>query len=580
MSVDSPPATVRTRSADVASVPAEPRGPGLRTMRPSRRTALLAVFVALLAYVVVWPLIQLQQRAFEHGGRGYSIAFGTDGVIRVIRDTVVLSGASTLIATVLGTGLAWAVTRLPSWLQWMRVLPLLPIVLPMVAVVLGWGFLLSPRPGFLNTALRQLPWWSHLESGPVDVYSFWWIVVITGFALTAFVYLFVSAGVQNVSADHIEAAHASGATATRVFFTVVLPLLRPSLIQGIGVAFLLGVGQFTAPLLLGSNVGIDVVATWMLMFTANSPIDYGAAGAMGSPLLVIGLVVIVGQRAALGDQRRFVTHGGKGFRTAGKPSVFASLAIGLYFLLSTLLPLMALVLVAISPFWSGSPRDFTLANIRTVLTDDRIVGALQTSVVASVGAALIVLPIGFTAAVVLVRNQQNRILKWLLDVLIALPLGVPAVVFGVGFLLAYSTAPFILYGTTWVVVLVYATLMLPFATRTLTSGLIALGETYTEASRTCGATPVQTWLRVVVPLLRGSIAGAGAIIFVMLTHEFSASLLVRAPTVQVMGTLLYDYWTNGQFPVVAAMALVMTIVTGLGVCIAMFVGGRNAMQTL
>ena len=81
-------------------------------------------------------------------------------------------------------------------------------------------------------------------------------------------------------------------------------------------------------------------------------------------------------------------------------------------------------------------------------------------------------------------------------------------------------------------------------------------------------------------MLRGSIAGAGAIIFVMLTHEFSASLLVRAPTVQVMGTLLYDYWTNGQFPVVAAMALVMTIVTGLGVCIAMFVGGRNAMQTL
>ena len=104
--------------------------------------------------------------------------------------------------------------------------------------------------------------------------------------------------------------------------------------------------------------------------------------------------------------------------------------------------------------------------------------------------------------------------------------------------------------------------------------------TYTEASRTCGATPVQTWLWIVVPLLRGSIAGAGAIIFVMLTHEFSASLLVRPPTVQVMGALLYDYRINGQFPVVAAMALVMLIVAGLGVCVAMFVGGRKAMQSL
>ncbi|MDT0202702.1 iron ABC transporter permease [Nocardioides sp. AE5] len=540
----------------------------------------LAAFVAVLAYFVVWPLVMLQQRAVEDGGRGYDVAFNTDGVGQVIWDTILLAGASTLIATVLGTGLAWAVTRLPSWLQWMRVLPLLPIVMPMVAVVLGWTFLLSPRPGFLNSLMRKLPWWNDLDSGPVDVYSFWWIVLITGFALTAFVFLFVSTGMQNVSADHVEAAHTNGARGTRAFFTIVFPLLRPSLIQGIGVSFLLGIGQFTAPLLLGANSGIDVVATWMLMFTASSPIDYGAAAAIGSPLLVVGLVVIVAQRVALGDQGRFVTHGGKGFRSAGKPSVWAVLAVGFYFLVSTLLPLLALVVVALSPYWTGTPDTFTLDNIKTVLTDDRIVDAIRTSIVASLGAALLILPVGFVAALVMVRNQHNRVLRWLLDVIVALPLGVPAVVFGVGFLLAYTTGPFILYGTTWVMVLVYATLMLPFATRTLLSGLIALGDTYIAASRTCGASPFQTGLRILMPLLRGSIAGAGAIIFVMLTHEFSASLLVRAPTVQVMGTLLYDYWTNGMFPVVAAMALVMTAVTGIGVAIAMLIGGRNVMQNL
>ena len=49
--------------------------------------------------------------------------------------------------------------------------------------------------------------------------------------------------------------------------------------------------------------------------------------------------------------------------------------------------------------------------------------------------------------------------------------------------------------------------------------------------------------------------------FVLLTHEFAASLLVRAPTTQVMGTVLFDYWTNGSYPLVAAIALVMTVVT-------------------
>ncbi len=45
--------------------------------------------------------------------------------------------------------------------------------------------------------------------------------------------------------------------------------------------------------------------------------------------------------------------------------------------------------------------------------------------------------------------------------------------------------------------------------------------------------------------------------FVLLTHEFTASLLVRSSTMDVMGTVLYTQWTNGNYPVVAAIALVM-----------------------
>ena len=64
-----------------------------------------------------------------------------------------------------------------------------------------------------------------------------------------------------------------------------------------------------------------------------------------------------------------------------------------------------------------------------------------------------------------------------------MPLGIPAVVFGVGFLLTYTQEPFILYGTRWVIILVYVTLMLPFTTRMQLSGMVALGDTYLEASR-------------------------------------------------------------------------------------------------
>ena len=57
-----------------------------------------------------------------------------------------------------------------------------------------------------------------------------------------------------------------------------------------------------------------------------------------------------------------------------------------------------------------------------------------------------------------------------------MPLGIPAVVFGVGFLLTYTQEPFFLYGTRWVIILVYVTLMLPFTTRMQLAGMVALGD--------------------------------------------------------------------------------------------------------
>jgi iron(III) transport system permease protein len=180
----------------------------------------------------------------------------------------------------------------------------------------------------------------------------------------------------------------------------------------------------------------------------------------------------------------------------------------------------------------------------------------------------------------LVRGRRHPVLRLIGDVVTALPLGIPAVIFGVGFLLTYTEPPFILYGTRTVIILVYIVLMLPFATRMQMTGLLSLGETYAEASAVSGASPLVTNLRIIVPLLRPVILSSVALMFILLTHEFAASLLVRATTTQVMGTVLFDLWSNGSYPLVAAMALLMTLVTGLGVAVAMLIGGRNVLDNL
>jgi iron(III) transport system permease protein len=542
----------------------------------------LLVFLAGVAYLVVMPLFRLQALALEDGARGYRNAFSRPAMAETLRTTIGLALGSLTIAMVLGTLLAWAATRLPPRLRVLRVLPILPIVVPAVASVLGWTFLFSPRPGYLNALLRTLPWWNHLDEGPVDIYTLPWIIIITGFGLTAFVYLFVSAGFENINAELIEAAQVSGSSQLGVFFRVTLPLLRPVLVYGGGVALLLGLGQFTGPLLLGRNAGINVLTTDMFLSVSQSPVDYGTAAAIGSPLLLFGISVVVLQKVILGDHSRFVTHGGKAFRGGSKPSKLAAVGIIAYSFVATILPVFALAVVSLSRFWSGKidAGNFTLDHFRRVFEDSRITEAISTSLIASLVAVAIALPIGFIASSLLLRGRRFPVVRATIDFIVAMPLGVPAVIFGVGFLFAYTRPPLILYGTRWVIILVYVTLMLPFTTRMQLSGMVALGDSYVEASRVSGAGALRTNTRILLPLMRATLGGAAALMFVLLTHEFAASLLVRSPTTNTMGTILYDYFVNGSYPLVAAIALVMSLVTAAGVLLALVLGGRDVFDKL
>jgi iron(III) transport system permease protein len=554
---------------------APPRALRLERLLP--RLGIVA-FIGALGYLTVLPLIRLQYLALKDGAQAYSDAYTRPGWWTTVKWTIELGLGSLAVALVVGTALAWAANSLPPRLGFLKVIPILPIVVPAVASVLGWAFLLSPHPGYLNQLLRLLPWWSGDFEGPGDIYTLPWIIIITGLALASFIYLFVSSGFENINGELIEAAQVSGSSRTGVFFRVILPLLRPSLVYGAGVALLLGLGQFTAPLLLGRSQSISVLTTDMYFATQQIPPQYGTAAAIGSPLLVFGIFVLFMNRVLLGDHTRFVTHGGKGgFKTIAPGSKLAAFWIVLYGALSTFLPMLALVFVSLSRFWTGDvhPSKMTLATWRTVTTASGVMPAVWNSIYLSLAAVAIALPVGYVAASLLRKRRNHRIAGPILDFIVAMPLSIPAVIFGVGFLMVYTNEPLVLYGTRWVLVLVYVTLMIPFSTRMQLAAMAALGDAYTEASRASGAGPIRTNLQIVVPLLRPAFGGAAALMFVLLTHEFAASLLVRAPTINVMGTILYDYYENGGYPLVACISLIMVGVTTAGVLAAIVLGGGS-----
>ncbi|MEO5724189.1 MAG: iron ABC transporter permease [Ilumatobacteraceae bacterium] len=537
--------------------------------------------IALIALVGV-PLAAVQWRALQDGGSGYGRMWRATSFSDTLLTTLYLGVGSVAIAMTMGTLLAWSAQHLEGRLRWLSVAPMVPIMMPALAIVTGWSFLLSPRIGYANRVLRHLPWWSHLETGPIDIYSQTWIIIITGTLLISFVYLFVLTALRGIDAGLIEAAQVGGASSWRTFRQVQLPLLRPALVHSSALVLLLGLGQFTAPLLLGRNNNVNVLTTEMYRATQSYPIDYALGAAFGSPLIIVGVILIWLQRRSLADSTRFQSIGTKGHRTGNRQARWPIAIVALYLIIMIVLPIAALANVALQNFYTGkivSPSDATLQNVRTVLGSGDTQSALRNTIVYSLVATLILLPFSYLIATGLtIGRRVSRPVRWLLDVFTSVPLVMPGVLFGAGILFAYTTGPIQLYGTAAALVLAYVTLMIPHATRLISSGLTSAGSALADAGRVHGGSAFRVHTRIVMPLVRPSLAGAAAITLAIVTHEFGASVMVRSVRTEVMGTLLLRYWSQGSYPAVAVNALLMCVLTTVMVSLALAFGTRHRLR--
>jgi iron(III) transport system permease protein len=562
--------------------PQVPRGSLRSLMTRYGGSATWWIFVTALGFVVLAPVAVFYARALENGAEPVRNLPDIPGIGKTLLVTLELAAGSTIIAVVLAVALATLVMRVPLRYRGIAAfIPQLPLVIPPVAMIVGWIFIFAPTIGYGNTLLRGLPF-IEVREGPIDIYSMAGIMIITGLDLTGIVFAFVYARMHEISGSLEAAARLSGASALRAFSTVTLPLLRPSLVAATVVSFLLGLGQFTAPLLLGSAAGIEVLATEIFRVRERFPIDYGATAAIGLPLLVVGLISIVVQRAVVGDQRRYVTQGAGG-GVAKKDSRWALTAIFGYGAVTVLVPVIGLVLVAFSPYWNGDLSTLTLTSkhVSTTLENPEVLDSIVNSATTSLLAALVVLPLGFIAALGMSGVvKAPRPVQYLLDLIFVAPLAVPRALLGMAVLYVFLRPPFGIYGTFALFVVGYAFIVLPFSVRSQYASLVGVPSAVFEASRVCGAGQLRTLWSIALPLTKRGIAAALAIMVVLLSHDFAVSVMLRSPGNHVMGTLIYEFWETGVFPQVAVMALVMTVVTGVLLAITIRIGGRAALENL
>lgn len=249
-----------------------------------------------VAFVLLVPLAWLAWlSAFDGSG-----ALSTENYVRLLRPAYVgsfittfeIAGMVTLICVLLGYPVAYLLSQLPQ--RAAQVL-LLFVVLPFWTSVLvrtyAWLVLLQ-RQGLINTWLIKLG----IVSEPLAlVHNMLGTVIGMVHVMLPFLILPLYASMKAIDPMLVRAAATCGASPAQAFRQVFLPQSAPGLAAGTGLIFVLCLGFFLTPALLGGGK----VSMWAMLIANNVSMygNWGAASALGVVLLVVTGVILWGLRA-------------------------------------------------------------------------------------------------------------------------------------------------------------------------------------------------------------------------------------------------------------------------------------------
>jgi multiple sugar transport system permease protein len=279
-------------------------------MRGGReRFALLLPALGLLALMVALPVLRVVQLSFmrveldggirtEWAGFDLYARLWQDGRWwRALANTLVFTGASVLLETVLGVAFALALHRRFRGRGLVRSFMMLPWALPTAVMALAWAWIFNDSFGVANDVLRRAGLLAHPVAwlgAPATAMAA--LVVADAWKTTPFVALIVLAGLQGIPESILEAAKVDGLGSAQRFRHVVLPLLAPSLLVAVLFRAVQAYGAFDLVYVMtggGPGGSTETVSLYAFQsYFRYLDFGYGSAVAIQGVLLALALTTV------------------------------------------------------------------------------------------------------------------------------------------------------------------------------------------------------------------------------------------------------------------------------------------------
>ena len=248
-----------------------------------------------VAVLFAWPVAQLVMTSFGDTAGPfvhYVRIFSEPIYVNVISRTLLISAATAVLCAMLGYPLAYQLTRSgPVG----KVLILLCILIPFWTNLLvrsyGWIILLNPQ-GIINGGLREI---GIIDDSIPLVYNTAGVLIGMTQIMLPYMVLPLAAVMSRIDPSIMNAARSLGASPITAFFKIYLPLTLPGLLAGGLLVFMISLGFFVIPALLGGPR--NLLLAQLIEFNINHTLNWPFAAALSTVLLVATVVLYwVGDR--------------------------------------------------------------------------------------------------------------------------------------------------------------------------------------------------------------------------------------------------------------------------------------------
>lgn len=554
-------------------------GAGAGVQSPPRLglpSLLMWLLLIAVAVMTVTPVAAALTSAFRDAAPGQLGDWTLAGLTRAFQDPTTwnalwtsywLAATRALLGLALAVVITWILARTDCpGKRWLELGVVVAYFFPGLGKLLGWVLLSSSKTGLLNQGLRQLPFFSEMEKGPFDVYSYPGIIFVSVIGFSAFFVVFLLPAFRAMDASLEESARMSGASEKQALWLITVPLLRPA-IASIGVlSLMLLLSSFEIEVFLGTSSGIFVLTNRIYKYLQEIlPADYPAAFSL-SLLLLVSSMLLVALYSKVVSGRQYTTVSGRSFSQRvtrlGRWRWVAFAFVATYLLFALVLPAIMLVYASFAKT-AGlnmfSSAGYTLRNWESMLTLQAPRTVLVNTFVLTFTASTISAGLGTLISYVLIRTQFRG--KRLLALAAWVPWGVPTIVLGLGMLwTALFTPASVLYGSVTILILAHVIRSMPLQTRLMSSTMVQIDKGLEEAARLHGASWGQTMWHVWLPLLKNGFVSGWIIAFAFSFSELALVAFLYGPKSSVLSTLFLSLWTAGELERASVVGIVTTAI--------------------